>query len=119
LAESDIFCLCGAEGNLGLELRTPLNRAASQRHDLSGAGFDTDWVLIALVIPQASKIGIYVAVKVKIGTWLEGEIIVLHSLKISADVLYGFLVTSAWAVREPYTLILMPSWLRIPHWPSH
>jgi hypothetical protein len=68
--------------------------------------FDAHWVLIALVVPESGKVCIYIAVKLKMATWLEGEAIILDSLQIPTHVIHSFLVAFLWTVgAEASTLV--------------
>jgi hypothetical protein len=68
---SAIFSLCCGEGNLCLQLGVPLDWTPTESHDISSAGLDTYQVLITFVIPKSGKVGIHVAIKLKVVAWLE------------------------------------------------
>jgi hypothetical protein len=67
-------------------------------------GFDADWILIGLIVPEPGEVSIYVAVELKVGAGLESEAIVLDTLWIVTNVLHSFFMTGPWAVCETSTL---------------
>lgn len=62
-------------------------------------------VLVALIVPESSKVGIYVTVKLEIMIWLERKSVIIDSLQVATDVFHTFFVACIRAVSEMSTLV--------------
>ncbi len=62
-------------------------------------------VLVALIIPETGKVGIYVTVKLEIRSWFEGKPVIFDALQVAADVFHAFFVTCTGAVGETGALM--------------
>jgi hypothetical protein len=113
LAQSNVLGFRSAECNLGLELRAPLDRTTTERHNVSGAGFHAHGILITLKIPKSGKVRVDIAVELKAGTGLKGETVVLDALEVSTDVFDAFFMTSTRTMGKPRALVNGELYLRM------
>ena len=61
-AKCYILCCCGTKSLVSLQFARPQNGAAKEGESEPSSGTNTDWVLIILMTPQASEVGIYIAI---------------------------------------------------------